>query len=65
MTEIVVKPHEGKWAAFLNNKPIVRSNCKGCIVKALSVYTNNSTKYSAILIQDEKGQVEERIEIKQ
>ena len=62
MTEITVAPHNGKWAAFIGDRPIVKSACKACIVKALIVYTNNK-KYSAIVVKDEVGQVTETIQI--
>lgn len=64
MTEIIVAPHNGKWAAFIEGKPVVKSPCKSCIIHALSIYTrNNRNKYSAIIIKDETGQITETIQI--
>lgn len=63
MREIVVAPHEGKWAAFVNDKPIVKSICKPCILEALTVFYKSNLKFSAIIVKDEAGQITETIQI--
>jgi hypothetical protein len=63
MSEILVAPWNDRWAAFINGKPVVKSPCKACIVKALSIFYANNTNYTTIVVRNETGQLMETIQI--
>lgn len=61
MSEIVVRRHNDRWGAFVNDRCIAVHSCRPCVVKVIQMLTKESERYTHITVLNEDGSPRETI----
>lgn len=63
MSDIIVRPNGNKWGAFFEDRHIVSSACKNCVIQAVRNVTKKSQRYKRIIVKNAAGDIEWSAEI--